>query len=122
MKVSELKTELQEIFDDYDNILHQMVEDPSFKKNRDALDKIEQTILDQFEKNQIKLDIQYAAQLVQIIDKLHKGITKVTITASDLPKIFSHPMTTEEAVGALRDFIEQQLHGQDRNNVRIIFK
>ena len=122
MKVSELKTELQEIFDDYDNILHQMVEDPSFKKNRDALDKAEQTILDQFEKNQIKLDIQYAAQLVQIIDKLHKGITKVTITASDMPKIFSHPMTTEEAVGALREFIEQQLHGQDRKNVRIIFK
>ena len=122
MKVSELKTELQEIFDDYDNILHQMVEDPSFKKNRDALDKAEQIVLDQFEKNQIKLDINYAAQLVQIIDKLHKGITKVTITASDLPKIFSHPMTTEEAVGALREFIEQQLHGQDRKNVRIIFK
>jgi hypothetical protein len=122
MRVSDLKTELQEIFDDYDNILHQMVEDPSFKKNRDALDKAEQTLLDQFEKNQIKLDINYAAQLVQIIDKLHRGITKVPITAADMPKIFSHPMTPEEAIGALREFIEQHLHGQDRNNVRIIFK
>lgn len=122
MKVSELKTELQEIFDDYDNILHQLVEDPSFKKNRDALDKSEQVLLDQFESNQIKLDIYYAAQLIQIINKLHKGITKVTITATDMPKIFSHPMTPEEAVGALREYIEQQLHGQDRNNVRIIFK
>ncbi len=122
IKVSELKIELQEIFDSYDNALHQMVEDPSFKKNRDALDKAEQTLLDQFENNKISLDMHYAAQLTQIIDKLHRGITKVTLSAADMPKIFSHPMTTDEAIGALREYIEQRLHGQDRKNVRIIFK
>ena len=121
-KVSELKNELQDIFDNYDNALHQMVEDPSFKKNRDALDIAEQTILDQFVNNQITLDMQYSRQIVQIIDKLHRGITKVTITAADLPKIFSHPMTPDEAVEALREYFEEKLHGQDRNNVRIIFK
>lgn len=122
MKVSELKSELQKIFEDYDNILHQMVEDPSFKKNRDALDNSEQTLLDSYEKNQITLDINNVAKLVQIIDKLHQGITKITISATDVPKIFNHPMTPEEAVVALKEYIEQQLSGQDRKNVRIIFK
>lgn len=122
MKVLQLKAELQEIFDNYDESLHQMVNDPSFKKNRDALDKSEQVLLDQFEKYQIKLDIYNAEQLTRIIDKLHKGITKVTITAADMTKIFPHPMPPEEAIEALREYIEERLYGQDRNNVRIIFK
>ncbi len=120
--VTELKKALESIYYGYDTALHQMIDDPGIQKNLDALDTNERTVLLQYKEEKIELDQQYTALIINAIAKLHKGITKITLNAEDMPKIFTHPMSKEEALTALGNYIEQQLHGQDRNNVRIIFK
>lgn len=120
--VTELKKALDCIYSGYDTALHQMIDDPGIQKNLDALDANERTVLLQYKEEKIELDQQYAVPIINAIAKLHKGITKITLKAEDMPKIFTHPMSKDEALAALGNYIEQQLHGQDRSNVRIIFK
>ena len=120
--VSMLKEELGEIYSSYDTALHQMLDDPGIQKNMDALDANTRTMLQKYKDGKMELDQEHAKPIISAIAKLHKGITKVILTAADLPKIFTHPMSKEEALAALGNYIEQQLHGQDRSNIRVIFK
>lgn len=121
-ELKDLKQELEDIYIDYDVAFHDALEDPGVKKNIDALDATEQTMLKQFADKVISLDRTYAPQLKQIISRLHKGFTKIEISQNKMLQIFSRPMTPEDALAAFRSYIDKETIGKDRNNIRIIVK
>lgn len=120
--LGELKDELNEIYSEYENQFHEALEDPTTKKNRDMLSETEKTTIQQFTDGEIQLNHQYARPLIEIITKLQKSFTKVEIGHDDMVKIFSKPMTKQQAIDALSAYIDSQSHGHNPQDVRIIIK
>lgn len=120
--LGDLKDELDEIYAEYENQFHEALEDPTTKKNRDMLSDTEKSTIQQFADGVILLNHQYARPLIEIISKLQKSFTKVEIGHSEMVKIFSKPMTKQQAIEALSAYIDSQSHGHNPQDVRIIIK
>lgn len=121
-KISELQDELDEIFNAYEQQFHEALEDPTTQRNREMLNTQEKITIQQFADGVITLNHQYARTLIDIIKKLQHSFTKVEIKHEDMLRIFSRPMTKQQAIEALADYIEQRSHGHRPEDVRIIIK
>lgn len=120
--LSDLKDELDAIYDSYIKELTESLEDPSTRRNRELLTTDEKTLLEQFESGNISLTRQYVRPLIGIITKLQRSFTKIEITHDDMLRIFSRPMTKQQAIEALTAYIEQRSSGRRPEDVRIIVK
>lgn len=120
--LSELKNELDEIFEEFEQCFHEALEDPTTFKNRDLLNEQEKVIIEQFKNGEIGLNQQYARILIEIISKLQKSFTKIEIGYDEMVKIFSRPMTKQQALEALASYIDNQSRGHKPEDVRIIIK
>lgn len=120
--VNLLKDELDDIFNSYDNTFKEILDDPSVKRNIEVLNDVEKDTISRYISGSISLDTTYAPQIKSIITKLHRGFTKVEISADNIQQIFNRPMTPEEAIEAFKRHINNELTGRDRSNVRIIVK
>lgn len=118
----ELQDELNDIFDEYEQSFHDALDDPTTRKNRELLSEQEKATILQFSDHIISLNKQYARVLIDIISKLQKSFTKVEIGHDEMLKIFSKPMTKQQALEALTTYIDNQSRGHRPEDVRIIVK
>lgn len=65
--ISEMEDELNEIFNGYESQFHDALEDPTTQRNKEMLTDVEKTTIQQFVDGYIKLDVQYARPLMEII-------------------------------------------------------
>ena len=121
-EVSELKEELNSIYEDYATQFHDALEDPTTRRNRDLLNNEEKSWVEQFENNQIMLNRQSARPLIEAIAKLQRNFTKIEIAHEDMLRIFSRPMTKQQAIDALTEYIEEKSYGHRQEDIRIIIK
>lgn len=120
--ISELEDELDVIFSDYDQQFHDALEDPTTQRNKEMLSDVERTTIQQFVDGVIKLDVQYARPLMDIIKKLQHSFTRIEINGSDIATIFSRPMKKQQALDALSEYIDNKSRGHRPEDVRIIVR
>ena len=121
-QIGELQDELNEIFAEYEQQFRDALDDPTTKRNQEMLSHQEKTMIQQFADGVIKLNRQYAHPLIEIITKLQRSFTKIEINHGDMLRIFSKPMTKQQAIEALAEYIEAQSRGHRPEDVRIIIK
>ena len=120
--LSELQDELNEIFAEFEQNFHEALEDPTTFKNRELLNEQEKVIIEQFKNGVIELNQQYTRILIDRISKLQRSFTKIEIGHDEMMKIFSRPMTKQQALDALASYIDNQSRGHKPEDVRIIIK
>ena len=120
--ISEMEDELDEIFNGYESQFHDALEDPTTQRNKEMLSDVEKTTIQQFVDGDIKLDVQYARPLMEIIKKLQHSFTRVEISNSDIAQIFSRPMNKQQALDAFAQFIDDKSRGHRPEDVRIIVR
>lgn len=121
-KLSDLKEELYGICSSVDDSLHQILSDNALLANKDILDSSEQGLLERFNSGAEELSPMNAQRLVDIVNKLHQGINKITMSAAKLRSVFNRPMTPDEAIKAFRQYITDITGGSKDSNIRIILK
>lgn len=121
-EVGALKDELKDIYEEYVRQFHDALEDPMIRRNRDVLNNDEKSLIEQFENNQISLNRQFARPLMEAIGKLQRNFTKIEITHDEMLRIFSRPMTKQQAIDALTQYIEEKSYGKRQEDIRIIIK
>lgn len=120
--LSELNNEVDDIFNAVDDSLHALLNDKKLLENKDILDLSEQGLLERFSTGGEELSPSNAERLVEIVEKLHKGIHKIGISMTDIHKIFNRPLTPDDAIKAFRDYIKSLAQDGDSDNIRIILK
>lgn len=120
--IAELDDELTDIYQGYELLFRDALDDPSVQRNREMLSADEQQLLASFQKGNITLTHQYARPLVTVIEKLQHSFHRIDITHDELLSRFSRPMKIEEAVRAFKAIIEEQSRGKKPEDVRIVIK
>ncbi len=120
--VGELKDELSDIYESYVAEFLEALEDPTTRRNRELLNAEEKSLIEQFESKQIALNRQFARPLIDVINKLQRNFTKIEISHDDMLRIFSRPMTKQQAIDALTEYIEQKSSGHRPEDIRVIIK
>ena len=120
-EISELKKELEAIYDNVDTTLHAILKDKDLLKNKEILDNSEHALLDRFNNGNEELSPLNAERLIEIVSKLHQGITKITIKSDDIRSILNRPMTPDDTIKAFKKYIDLVTGGNKSDNVRIIF-
>ena len=121
-ELEDLKNELKEIYAEYEQGFHDALEDPTILRNKEMLTQEEKSTIQQFIDGNISLNPQYARILIDIINKLQRSFTKVEINHNEMLRIFSRPMTKQQALDALATYIDNQSRGHKPEDIRIIVK
>ena len=121
-ELEDLKDELKEIYAEYEQGFRDVLEDPTILRNKEMLTQEEKSTIQQFIDGNISLNPQYARILIDIINKLQRSFTKVEINHNEMLKIFSRPMTKQQALDALATYIDNQSRGHKPEDIRIIVK
>jgi len=120
--IKSVQEEMHQILEDWTTALKDCLEDPGIAKNLPLLSESDTKLLTGFQNGSIPLRKDNVRQLKQLIITLYKGLVKIELTTESLKTSFNKPLTPDEAIDAFKKFIDQQTHGKDRNNVRIILK
>ena len=120
--VSDLKDRLHEVRSNWEQQFKEALEDPIVKKNFDLIDPSKQSLLKDFSDSEAFLEPTNVISIRKTIDELHEGLKKIVISKDDLANIMSRPMSPEEAVDKIRDYIDSLTVGHDKSKVRIIVK
>ena len=115
--LEELKKGLDEIFNFADEEYHSILADKNLLKNVDALTDSQVTFLEDFKSKHITE--QNFPTLMQIIRKLTRGVTPVSIKRDELLSLFNRPLTPEELMQKFNQLVNGKLAGIDRSNARI---
>ena len=120
--IDQLRTELDDIFNAWDNTIRETLDDPGATKNLSLLDAADQKLLSDYQKGSVELDTTNAKRICNLIQTLHKGLDKVELTTESLKATFSKPLTPDEAIDAFKKYIDSISIGKNRDNIRIILK
>ena len=115
--VEALKEQLSDIYNYVDSEYHQILQDENLLKNIDALDATQVQFLEDFKNLQITE--QNFPKVMQIIQKLTRGVMPVSIKRDELQDLFSRPIAPDELITKFRQLVESKLVGIDRSNARI---
>jgi hypothetical protein len=122
ISIQTIEENMNMILEEWTTALKDCLEDPGIAKNLPLLEDSDKKLLTGFQNGSIELKKDNVRQLKQLIISLYKGLVKIELTTESLKKTFIKPLTPDEAIDAFKKFIDQQTHGKDRNNVRIILK
>lgn len=122
LSIKQLKTELNNLVQQWIITLKDTLDDPMVKKKIDLLDQHIQTLLTKFKADEIKLGKDNALSIRNAIMDLHKGLEKVEVSIEGMKTTFNKPLTPDEAIDAFRLYIDQVAKGKERDKVRIILK
>ena len=117
-----LREELDTIYNNVDDTLHQILSDSTLLENKDILEDSLQGLLTRFNNGGEELSPANASRLVEIVVKLHEGIRRITISEDDIRKVLNRPMTPDDAVKAFRKYISSLIVGGEGDNIRIVLK
>lgn len=121
-KIVQLQEQLETILDKWTNAMRSVFKDPSVQDNMDILNATDKSLIESFRANQLDLTTENAPRLRDLIAQFSKGIDKVEITADEIRDQFIKPLTPQEAIDTLTQFIDELCAGRERNKIRIIIK
>jgi len=121
-KVQGLAGQLQDILEKWINAMRSVFKDPSVQDNLELLKAADKKLVEDFRNSKIELTADNAAKLRNLINQLAQGIDKVEITLEDFRKQLNKPLTPQEAIDTLTEYINNLCAGKERTKVRIILK
>lgn len=122
LSIKQLKSNLEDILEQWVETLSDTLDDPMVKKNWSLLDEPTRKILSEFKSGSLTLGRDNAIQIRNAIINLYKGLEKIELRQEDLKSTFNKPLTPDEAVEAFRAYIDQVSKGKERDKIRIILK
>ena len=122
LNVKQLKTDLEELLDQWTGTLKDTLDDPMVKKKMNLLDDATQKLLSNFKSGAIELAKDNALRIRNAIMDLHKGLEKVELSIESMKSTFNKPLTPDEAIEAFKTYIDQITKGKERDKIRIILK
>lgn len=121
--IGEYKEDLEVIYNTWIEGLKAFVLSADSQEALMLMDDKSQNFLMSFAQGLNPINDQNAAKcLLELLDNLSGGYEKVEVSQEELAMCLSHPMTIQEAVGALELCINRKCSGKDRNKVRIVLK
>jgi hypothetical protein len=120
--VAQLETELNEILNGWESSLRSVLKDPTIQSNLEILNSGDRKLIEDFSSSTVNLTKENAARLRDLIRQLAEGIDKVEISLDDLRQKLHRPMTPNEAIESLTQFVEDSIAGRERNKIRILIK
>ncbi len=120
--VQELRTELENLYENWNSSLHHTLEDPVVKLNLSLIDAADQKLLIGYQSGKVELEVSNAGRIIDLIQVLHKGLEKLEITSESMKSALNKPLTPDEAIEAFKNYINQICKGKNRDNIRIILK
>jgi hypothetical protein len=120
--VHELEDQLNGILEKWINAMRSVFKDPSVQDNLELLKSGDRTLVEDFRNNKIEITADNAVNLRNLISQLAQGIDKVEITLEDFRKQLNKPLTPQEAIDTLTEYINNLCAGKERGKVRIIIK
>lgn len=120
--IHQLEERLNDILEQWTNSMRAVFKDPSVQENMDILKPHDKQLVEDFRTSKVVLTASNAAQLRNLIAQLSQGIDKVEITMEDIRKQLNKPLTPQEAIETLTNYIDGLCAGKERNKVRIIIK
>jgi hypothetical protein len=121
-KISELEEQLDNILEKWSEAMRSVFRDPSVQENMDILNAIDRELIEDFRSEKVELTADNAPKLRDLISQFAQGIDKVEITMEDIRKQLNRPLTPQEAINTLTNYIDDLCSGKERNKVRIIIK
>ncbi|MFA5229090.1 MAG: DUF6079 family protein, partial [Candidatus Paceibacterota bacterium] len=122
LNVKQLKTDLEELLDQWTDTLKDTLDDPMVKKKMNLLDDATQKLLSNFKSGAIELAKDNALRIRNAIMDLHKGLEKVELSIESMKSTFNKPLTPDEAIEAFKAYIDEIAKGKERDKIRIILK
>ena len=120
--VKQLKSELEELLEQWTVTLKETLDDPMVKRKINLLDEGTQKLLADFKTGKIDLAKENALRIRKAIMDLHKGLEKVELSIENMKSTFNKPLTPDEAIEAFKTYIDQIANGKERDKIRIILK
>ncbi len=121
-KVQELEEHLEDILGKWVNAMRSVFKDPSVQDNLELLNTDDRKLVEKFSIGKIELCVDNAGKLRNLIGQLAQGIDKVEVTLEDFRKQLNKPLTPQEAIDTLTEYINNLCAGRERSKVRIIVK
>ncbi len=122
LTVKQLKSDLEELLEQWTDTLKGTLDDPMVKKKMNLLDESTQKLLSDFKSGVLELAKDNALRLRNAIMDLHKGLEKVELSIENMKTTFNKPLTPDEAIEAFKAYIDQIAKGKERDKIRIILK
>ncbi len=120
--IHQLEEQLDNILDKWTTAMRSVFKDPSVPENMDILNANDKQLVEDFRTAKVELTADNASRLRNLIAQFAQGIDKVEITMEDIRKQLSKPLTPQEAIDTLTNYIDGLCAGKERNKVRIIIK
>lgn len=121
-KIQQLEEQLHEILKKWINAMRSVFKDPGVQDNLEILNPADRKLVEDFRNSKIELSADNAAKLRNLISQLAQGIDKVVITLEDFRRHLNKPLTPQEAIDTLTEYINNLCAGKERGKVRIIIK
>lgn len=120
--IHQLEEQLDNILEKWTTAMRSVFKDPSVQENMDILNTNDKQLVEDFRTAKVELTADNASRLRNLIAQFAQGIDKVEITMEDIRKQLSKPLTPQEAIDTLTNYIDGLCAGKERNKVRIIIK
>ena len=121
-KIKDLENQLDNILESWVSAMRSVFKDPSVQDNMEILTKKDKILIEDFRSGKIELKLENAKRLRDLIKDLTQGIDKIEITLEDIRRQLNRPLTPQEAIDELTNFINALCAGKERSKVRIIIK
>ena len=122
LSISDLKTQLDELLENWEQTLKDTLDDPIVKKNLSLLEPAQARMLKDFKQGAITLSKDNVRKIANAVMDLHKGLEKIELTIDNLKTQFKKPLTPDDAVEAFKIYIDSISKGKERDKIRIILK
>ena len=120
--INQLEEQLDNILEKWTSAMRSVFKDPAVQENMDILKPADRGLVEDFRNGKEELTDKNAGRLRDLIAQFSQGIDKVEITMEDLRSQLNKPLTPQEAVDTLTQYIDSLCVGKERNKVRIIIK
>ena len=121
-KIKQLEEQLDSILEKWTTAMRSVFSDPSVQENMVILSSAEKQLVEDFRNERVELTSENAPRISRLIAVFAQGIDKVEITMDDIRKQLGKPLTPQEAIAILTNYIDGLCVGKERNKVRIIIK
>lgn len=121
--VMEMETQLEDVYNSYIEQLKQFVASDTAQQSLAIMNEADRSFANAFISGIRIIQTQYDANtLVQFINTLTDGFTRIEITSEGLNKYLNRPMTVDEAKGAFANYLQHLTAGQPQSKIRIMLK
>lgn len=120
--IHQLDDQLDNIMDGWTVALRSVFKDPSVQENMEILKSDDRKLVEDFRTTTVELTAENAPRLRNLIGLITQSIDKVEISMDNIRKQLTKPLTPNEAIETITNYINDLCAGKERNKVRIIIK